>query len=259
MEKPLPTVFYFRGLSTHGRDDIRWSAFDVGPIHRELEKEFIHRGVRLIPVLGMGAGTWKDITTRAREFLRTHPVWQDSQTPVHLLGHSAGGVAMRLLLQEGLGRSQVLSALTLCAPHTGTKMARIFADMPSQRPVSAAMFAAVGNKIKGQEFIYEQLTPETVKALWTGTPKDIRLASVITTAPRNKWCWLLKACHSVPALRDFPDPSDGIIEAEAQAYGDVIAEIEIDHFRTAGLFNNGPAFSKQCDVMCDYFKKTNRI
>lgn len=253
-------VFFLRGLSTEGTDDIKWSPFDQGPMHRELTRAFAARGVNLIGVPGMGVGSWQEVSTRALAGLEAHPIWRNADQPVHLFGHSAGGVVLRYLLETGLHRRNLLSAITLASPHRGSYLAKVFAQMPDTHGGSAFLFKILGYDVGRRSSIFATLDSDIVNALWRPEVviDGVRMASIVASLPRGEWCNLLKVAHSIKALQSFTHESDGIVEKETQAWGEVIAELKIDHIRQIGLFNDGKTFDRQCDVLCDFFKQTQK-
>jgi hypothetical protein len=60
--------------------------------------------------------------------------------------------------------------------------------------------------------------------------------------------------YNIRAFKDFDLPSDGVVERDTQAFGNVIAELNIDHFRQMGLFASGPEFNHLADVTAKYFR-----
>src|ERR1700722_2503801 len=110
-------VFFFRGLSTYGRDEAKWSVFNFGPMYRQLQLAFEERGGDFHPVLGMGSGPIRDVLKRAQAALAKNPVWQDESIPVHLCAHSAGGLIARLIAEES--RRPIQSVLTIATPNRG--------------------------------------------------------------------------------------------------------------------------------------------
>lgn len=251
-------VFFLRGLSTEGSDDIKWGLFDQGPMDRELSRAFARRSVNLISVLGMGVGPWTEVAARARASLESHPIWQDEDQPVHLFGHSAGGVVLRYLLETGLQRRNLISAITLASPHQGAYLARVFATMPETHGGSTLLFRMLGYDVRQRSTIFSTLDSSIVNGLWRPdfAAQNLRVASVVASLPRGDWCHLLKLAHSIKALESFTQPSDGIVELETQPWGEVIAELKIDHVRQIGLFNDGKSFDQLCDVLCEFFKNS---
>ncbi len=257
-------VFFFRGLSTYGSDDAKWSFLDFGPMHKHVQRAFAQREVEFHPVLGMGAGSLPEVAGRARRFLDQHPVWQNPKIPVHFFGHSAGGLVARLLLQdEATPLGKVLSCMTVASPHRGSRLAKICIDMPETHIGSTRILRALGYNITGKNEFFEELTPHGLHTVFANGPESGnlragRVASLVCSAPRREWCLPLRLFYKLRAINDFDVPSDGLIERETQPFGEVIAELKIDHFRQLGLFGQPHRFNQLCEVLYDFFKSTQK-
>ncbi|MBX3021126.1 MAG: alpha/beta fold hydrolase [Bdellovibrionales bacterium] len=254
-------VFFLRGLSTYGHDNAKWSVFDFGPIHKHLAAAFGKRDIHFVPVLGMGAGSLPEVAKRACEFIESHPLWLSSE-PIHLLGHSAGGLVSRLVLRELEEKKtgKILSCLSVASPHAGAHLARVCLDMPQNYRGSTLVLRSFGYDIHSKRGFFDELVKENVVRLFTGHSYRADTASLVCWDARTRWCTPLKMFYTVRAFRDFDLPSDGVVERDTQAFGRVIAELNIDHFRQVGLFKDSKqSFEKMCDVIRDYFRTQQRL
>lgn len=252
-------IFFFRGLSTVGSDNARFSRLDFGPIHAHYQKAFEERGARFFPVLGMGRGTLLEVASKARKLLEEHPVWQDPYQPVHFLGHSAGGLVARLVLKDLADKAQgkVGSLFTIATPHAGSLLASMVVAMPEMHRRSTWILRTIGFNLRAKKALFEDLTPEGVRRalpLGDSIPPKVRTGSLVCWAPRSEWCRPLRMAHKLPALRAFDMPSDGLVERDSQPFGDVYGEIQLDHFRQVGLFGETDRFLQSCDLAMDFFK-----
>ena len=78
---------------------------------------------------------------------------QDDDGPVHLIGHSSGGLDVRLLLSPGVTlpteldveryARQVRTAVTVATPHHGTPLAAFFASLLGQRLLQVLSLATI--------------------------------------------------------------------------------------------------------------------
>jgi pimeloyl-ACP methyl ester carboxylesterase len=259
-------IFFFRGLSTYGHDHAKWSVFDFGPVYKHLARAFDRRGVVFHPVTGMGAGSLEEVTERACAFIEAHPVWRDPAVPVHFFGHSAGGLIARLavlrlhrrLATEGRRLAdKVPGCLTVATPNRGSRLARICMDIPRRHKGSAMVLRSFGYDIDGRRPFFEQLTEENVARAFAAEGLDaaatgVRHGSIVCAAPRTDWCLPLKMFYLVRAFNDFDSPSDGVIERDSQPFGEVAAEIRLDHFRQVGLFGDPAGFNRLCDAVRDH-------
>lgn len=260
MSKTPLNVFFFRGISTAGHDNAKFSIFDFGPVHKHISRAMAQRGVHFHPVLGMGAGPLREVAARALAAIEAHPVFQ-SGVPIHLFGHSAGGLVARLVLPELEGRypNRVISALTVATPNSGAHLARILIEMPERYRGSHLLLRSVGWDVRARKHFWEELTSEGLQNIFAGAgvPAQHRAAtgSIVCWSPRKEFCAPLKLFYNIHAFRDFDMPSDGVVERDTQAFGKVEAEIKIDHFRQVGLFPEGRRFDLMMDVIHDYFAR----
>lgn len=252
-------VFFIRGLSTYGRDVAKWSVFDFGPVYQHLAHALTERGIQFHPVVGLGAGSLPEIAERGARFLDQHPVWNDSDQPVHLFGHSAGGLVLRMLLRKL--KRKPLSALTLATPHKGSRLAEIVANLPQTHRGSTMLLRSFGYNVRTRKHFFDELTPSGLAQVfapedWELTAKATRAGSIVCSSPRADWCLPLKAFYKIKAFDEFRIPSDGVVERDTQPWGKVIAELPVDHFRQVGLFRTGHQFEFLTDSIAKYFKSS---
>lgn len=249
-------MFFIRGLSTYGQDNAKWSVFDFGPVYRHLQAAIGDRGIEFHPVLGLGAGNLREVTTRANAFLDQHPVWTDKTKSVHLLGHSAGGLVVRMLLPNL--KREVRSALTVATPNRGSGLAELVTQIPEKYRGSDLILKTFGYNVSRKLHFFRELTPENVARVLSAAPTAAamapRLGSIVCSAPRSEWCLPLKTFYKIKAFDDFRVPSDGFVERDTQPFGDVIAELNIDHFRQVGLFRKERQFEELCDQIAGFVK-----
>lgn len=261
MRRPVH-VFFFRGLNTYGDDNAKWSIFNFGPVYRHLARELEKQGVAFHPVIGMGAGSISAMAKRARAFLESHPVWRDPNVPVHFLGHSAGGLVSRHLvgaLEAERGqelRQKLLSHLTVATPHRGATLARVALEMPERYKGSTLLLRTFGYDVRARRALFTELTRENIeRELGFDTHSTIPIASIVCAAPRGQWCVPLRLFYMVKAFNDFRLPSDGVVDRDSQTFGEVVAEVPLDHFRQVGLFGEQERFREMCATMAGFFAR----
>jgi len=212
----------------------------------------------------MGAGPLTSTADRAWAFLQAHPVWQTPSTSVHFVGHSAGGLVARLLLaRPDLPPGRVRSLLTISTPHQGTRLADLVLNLRRQHPSTYWGLRGVGYDVNTRREFFAEFTPQGVSELLERHPqtrlenlRTERVGSLVCTAPRDEWCWPLKAAHRLPGFASLSEPTDGMIERDSQPFGEVVGEIRLDHFRQLGLFGGSPGFQTLCSSIRDFIVTT---
>ncbi len=255
-------VFFIRGLSTHAHDHGKLKFLDFGPVYQHIARGLSKRGIDFYPVTGLGSDTIAQIADRAHTFLIHHPIWKEPESRVHIFGHSAGGLVARLVLerlrQEGRA-NKLTSVLTLATPHGGSRLAEICADMPDSHPGSTFILRTGGYNILAKKHFFEDLTAKSVNQLFAHEGRNVdhvQTGSIVCWAPRKKWCLPLRIIHQLPAFNAFNLESDGIVERDTQPFGQIIAEVGLDHFRQAGFFGDNKTFTQTLAVAADFFKST---
>lgn len=255
-------VFFFRGLSTYGSDNIRWGLLDFGPMHKYLQRELSRHGLELHAIEGMGAGTLAEVSARAWEALNKHPLWLNQDAQVHFLGHSAGGLVGRVLLSRNdIPKDKVASFLSVATPHQGTGIAEVCMSLHEKHPYSYRALRMLGYNTRTRVDFFKEFTRGGITNQLRLCPGEAtadrlhaqRVGSLVCALPVSDWCWPLRMMRALPAFRTPVGLSDGLIERDSQVFGEVVAEMQIDHFRQLGYFDQYRRFAKMCETISEYF------
>ena len=166
-----------------------------------------------------------DRAAELAEFVRAIPARR-----VNLVAHSMGGLDARYALARlGLARS-VASLTTVGSPHRGSPLADL-GDGIAMRAGAGAALARIGWSIDALHDLTTANMSEFNRAV--ADARGVMYASVVG-APRSRrgvtpvlvpsWLWLGGA----------EIPNDGMVPASSQRWGDVVFEIEADHFAQIG-------------------------
>ena len=145
--------------------------------------------------------------------------------PVHLIGHSMGGLDARALVADPFWEGRILSLTTVATPHLGSGIAD-FAKLRVGRIYR--VLERLGIDHRG----FLDVTPGAAAEFNRRTPLPgwLPTFSVAGIPPADEVCWPLRRLHA--ALGELEGPNDGLVSARsAHAYGDPLPRWPIDHFR----------------------------
>jgi triacylglycerol lipase len=147
------------------------------------------------------------------------------EEPVHLIGHSMGGLDARRLLADGQWSHRVLSLTTIGTPHLGTALAD-FAKLRVGRVFR--MLAALGIDPQGCLDVTRSAARRFHRR--HPAPAGIPCFSVAGDPVRENVCWPLQRAHA--ALQELEGANDGLVPVEsASAFGTALAPWPVDHLR----------------------------
>jgi triacylglycerol lipase len=166
------------------------------------------------------AGIEKRARRLGDQVLRAFP-----DEPVHLIGHSMGGLDARHLLANPWWHERVVSLTTIGTPHLGTALAD-FAKLRVGRIYR--LMAALGIDPQGCLDVtrraarrFHRLNP---------APAGLPCFSVAGDPSIETVCWPLK--RSSAALWELEGPNDGLVPVEsALAFGTPLPLWPLDHLR----------------------------
>jgi len=200
----------------------------------------VHGLAILRPAKAMFAGVADALTARGHRVVRTivqgdgsleelaDKLWRQLAKidgPLVLLCHSMGGVQSRTFLLDENRARRLRAIATLGSPHAGT---------PLTYPMTPFQKA------------YRDLTPRQ-RAAWStaygaqeiaiAIKHDIRCLSAIAALRSPAPTLQLRVTQAF--LERTEGPNDGLISAEAQRWGDVAFEVDLDHMECAALEPSG--------------------
>jgi triacylglycerol lipase len=148
--------------------------------------------------------------------------------PVHLIGHSLGGLDARALLASEGGEGLVLSLTTIATPHLGSPLAD-FAKIGFGRVYRLL------ETLKIDHGGFYDVTRRTARGfhLRHGAPAGIPCFSVAGNPVPDQVCAPLRRLHA--ALFELEGPNDGMVSVKsAEAFGEPLATWPVDHLRQMG-------------------------
>jgi triacylglycerol lipase len=173
------------------------------------------------------------IQRRART-LGEHILAAFPDEPVHIIGHSMGGLDARELLTDPAWSGRVLSVTTISTPHLGSTMADL----------ARRTFGPVYRFLKAIGWDHEgflDLIPDRA-ARWherTRPPEGIPCFSVAGDPPEAEVCWPLQRLFALMSRRE--GPNDGLVSvASASAFGRPLPAWPTDHLQQMNWWTGYP-------------------
>lgn len=153
--------------------------------------------------------------------------------PVHLIGHSMGGLDSRRLLTDPTWRRRILSLTTIGTPHLGSWLAD-FAKLRVGRIYRLLERMGVDpggclDVTRGEAGRFHDRNP---------APTDVPCFSVAGEPAVDTVCWPLRRFHAI--LSELDGPNDGLVSTEsALAFGAPLPIWPADHLRQMNWLMNG--------------------
>ena len=149
---------------------------------------------------------------------------------VNIIAHSMGGLDARWAIAQ-LGLSErVASLVTIGTPHRGSPLADLGAGLFGEKLGLRRVLGGLGMDVAA---FYDLTTARM--AAFNEQVRDARgvwYASVVAHADGGSTSPLLWATHRYLSARE--GPNDGLVPLASQAWGEVLLELEADHFAQIG-------------------------
>ncbi|WP_435018904.1 esterase/lipase family protein [Tundrisphaera sp. TA3] len=150
--------------------------------------------------------------------------------PVHLIGHSMGGLDARALVADPWWQGRILSLTTIATPHLGSALAD-FAKLRVGRIYS--VLERLGIDHAG----FMDVTPAAARDFnrRTAAPRGLPTFSVAGDPDPSDVCWPLRRLHA--ALCELEGHNDGLVSVgSANAFGEPLPTWPVDHLRQMNWF-----------------------
>jgi triacylglycerol lipase len=145
--------------------------------------------------------------------------------PVHIIGHSMGGLDARRLLAEPGWRKRILSLTTIGSPHQGSIIAD-FAKLKVGRIFR--LLSALGIDHRGCLDVTRRAARQFHRSY--PRPDDLPCFSLAGEPVAEDVSWPLQRLFE--ALYEMEGPNDGLVPASsARAFGDPLPSWPLDHLR----------------------------
>lgn len=193
---------------------------------------------RVHPTAGVYRRAWKLKKDIQAEF---------PDEPVHLIGHSMGGLDARALMADPAWRGRILSLTTIATPHLGSTVAD-FAKLRVGRIFNLLERLGVNH----QGFL--DLSPANMVEFnrQNPLPFDVPVFSIAGDPPHEDVCWPLRRLHS--ALSELEGPNDGLVSVRsATAIGQPLPSWPVDHLRQMNWLSSEPPNTNTCPRIANHY------
>ncbi|OFZ10772.1 MAG: hypothetical protein A2Z20_00830 [Bdellovibrionales bacterium RBG_16_40_8] len=233
----MSSIIFLRGLTTYQDDNFRFGFLNFGPAHKHLEPKFQAKGMPLIAPPGIGHGEIGQQVETAYLYLLGLSRENKINGFVHLLGHSSGGVVARglahKLSQNPITNITVKSVVSIASPHHGSQLA--LAMLSTKLSLWKKLFFLGGYNLEKRKHHFTQWLPERITTFNANNPNVKNIAYGSITAGIKTWhlplaLRLMHIGNRLPGLW-----TDGIVELDSQAWGNVLGRYELDHGALLGM------------------------
>jgi triacylglycerol lipase len=233
-----------------GFDRIQVGQWTVASYFRGIPEALGAGGNRVLVARVHPTGGIEERARQLKDFLDR----ESPHEPVHLFGHSMGGLDARYLISRLGMAPRVLTLTTLGTPHRGTP----FADWGVHRFKSLLSPVLDFFGIHYQAF--EDLTVARCRAFNEQTP-DAPGVRYFSVAGRFKPNW--EALHwGLPAsiVESIEGPNDGVVSVASARYGESCEEWDGDHMNLINWHSKRhPALGQGPDRIPDYIRLVQRL
>jgi triacylglycerol lipase len=170
--------------------------------------------------------SYASIAARAEELARV--VQQIRARKVNIIAHSMGGLDARYAITRLGLADRVASLITVGTPHLGTPVA----DLGARLAELLKLKALLGRVVDVDAF--HDLTTARMERFNqdVADAPGVAYASVVARIDRGRAHPLLWATHAY--LTERSGDNDGVVPSASQRWGEVVQEIEADHWAQIG-------------------------
>ncbi|MES2854763.1 MAG: hypothetical protein V4692_02815 [Bdellovibrionota bacterium] len=235
MPQSAPLAVYLHGLNTYGDELVHIGPLTFGSMSEAWKKKFDEHKIEFIAVEGIGFDSPIKQAERALAFLLAKNLSHENR-PVHLIGHSVGGLCARALSKIWPTKNGVSSIITFGTPHLGAHVAEQGIDMHLKAPMLHRAFKAVGYDSIERTSSFLHFTSAEIEKFNAEhpVPKDVSCFSFICSVPRASlslpYLLTYKKFHPAPCQE-----SDGFIYCESQRWCEDRGPYKLDHFAQMGV------------------------
>ncbi len=216
-----------------GYDQLSLAGHTLRVYFRGIAEHFRARGNRvLVPRLS----PTRCVAERAAQ-LKAFLLWHSPNEPVHLIGHSMGGLDARYLVSQLDMAEHVLSVTTIGTPHRGSS----FADWMIQR--FARIVLPILRQLSIPHSAFQDLTTWSCERFNQQVP-DVPGVKYLSVAGDCSGQWLgMPWCIPYAIVKRHEGPNDGVVSVESARHGEYFEIWRGDHLNLVNWPNRPAAWA----------------
>lgn len=228
----MSQIIYFRGLNSYGDHRLHLGPLALGSMDKYWKQGLESGGHEVFSILNFEFGDLESQIDRAKEEVisKLSPL---REGPVHLMGHSAGGILARALAHSEELEGRVRSVITMASPHYGSPLAERLQGFPLEFPQRQRFIQRVGYDIAQRMEGLLCFSPEKMNEFNEAYPNrpDVKYACLPCGLPPHQWSFPLRVLHQLFSLAGT---SDGLVSWESQVWGMELGRFGLDHLDQTG-------------------------
>lgn len=260
----MATVVYLHGLNTYADSLVHLGPLTFGQMSDSWKKVICDRGWKFVDVPGMGFGAVEEQADKALKYFDSEGILS-SDEPLHLFGHSLGGLVARVLSHHPLLQGRIRSIITIGTPHSGAEVTEKALMLEKTSPLLYKFMKTFGYDVVKKRSSLENFTTERLLAINERYRKleHIRCVSFIGNAKYEQLCVPYQVIYSKLHPKGSHIESDGFITAESQRWAEIGGEFSLDHMAEIGVYLNASKnrriyaqneFKRLADAVCEVIR-----
>lgn len=223
MKAPRHAIVLAHGLA--GFSQLGVKRMKLATYFKGIPEHLRSRGCTVISAEVPPLGSVESRARRLRDVIREAA----GDARVHVVAHSMGGLDARHMISHLGMHDQVLSLVTIGAPHRGSLVADRVFDFATRLRILDALKLS-----KFEHDALHDLRPEACARRNERTPDapGVRYFSIAGVKRREQMIYGLRFTHDV--IAPFEGVNDGLVSAKSAAWGEVWPRWDCDHVNLVG-------------------------
>lgn len=235
----MATVVFLHGLNTYADGLVHMGPLTFGQMSDSWREVIEAKGWKFIDVAGLGFGAVEDQADKAVKYFDNEGILSADE-PLHLIGHSMGGLVARVLAHRAELKGRIKTIITIGTPHLGAEITEQALSLAFTSPWLYRFMKFFGYDVLAKRAALENFTTRSLLAVHEkfGKIDGIRCVSFIGKAKYEQLCLPYQVIYSKLHPKGNEMESDGFISAKSQRWAEVGGEFTLDHMAEIGVYLN---------------------